>query len=221
MLPSKPLVNALAILLALSFAASAGATTVSLVWTSRNGAPIAETTALDAVVGDTAQLEVRVAADAAGVSVISESLAYDTSGLDATFVEICPAAPGNDSAGFCGEPAFGELLTPFPDPNSWSIDDLLGEIYLITAAGPSFTNDEGQANTTFTLGRVDFEISAEGFWDLTPFIRQGIDGAIDLGNNFFIPVQEGASVYAIIPEPGTFLLVGGGLLVLCARRRSA
>ena len=205
-----------ALLLTLWLAGPAAATTLSLIWTGRNGSPITETADLDAVVGDTAQLELRVVVDAAGLNIISQSFSFDTTRLDVNAVEICPAGLGNEAAGSCGLTSLGEVLTPFPSSIVPTIDEPAGEVRYITAAASPGPN--GQSGGTFTLARVDFAITADGFSDVTPFFDPGIDGAGDLSNNFFFQDTTGATVSAIIPEPGTGLLFAFGIGLLAARR---
>ncbi len=199
-------------------AGAAHASTVAFLWSAKNGSPVAPTNSIAAVAGDTVTLDLVAIADLDGLSLISQSLRFDTTDLDLTGGTTCPADPTNFADGICGLPAGGQLLPRAGNAALPELDDPAGEARIFAAfANPPVTG--GQVDTSFVLSRVTFDVVNTGSSLIEPFLVEGVDGAVDgSGSNFFFQNQVGA---VITPEPGTATLVGLGLVALAEMRRRA
>ncbi len=224
----KRTVALLGALAALGFASTASATSVSFVWVGgatpsvTAGVDLGQTLTLGQV-GSMLFLDVRVTAmpDAdpnfSGVNLASVSAAFDNSLLEAVSVVECPAAPGNGFAGFCGFPPVpGDASLGAVD--AFDVRNDLGEVQTVAAIGVGL-GVGNSSNVTFTVARIKFNVLAASATTVDGFYRTGVDGIVpSAGGNLFFPAVSGAS---IIPEPGTFALVGLGLgaLAFAGRRR--
>jgi hypothetical protein len=57
-----------------------------------------------------------------------------------------------------------------------------------------------------------------------PYYRAGVDGIVENGNTYLIPLADGADVtsglsFSVVPEPSTVGLLASGLLAVAAWRR--
>jgi hypothetical protein len=197
------------------------APSLDLFFTSRNGNAIPETTSLGVQPGDRVALEMRMTSDERGVSAYSISVDFDSVGegpLDPvtyanvlpsglSFPIIAPRGPGDP----LGEPGFIKHFT-----------------------GATFIASPLTENATFTIGLLEFDVTAgilNGPVRIAPGIFfAGVDEILSnelvlVGQDFvFHEVSAdfgfGSATLALVPEPGTGLLVSIGLLLL-ARRRPA
>lgn len=214
----------LAVTLALGLAGAANASSISFVWISTSGGAygVGTPTLSSVALSDTAVLEIRVHVGTEGVNAVSVSALFNPAILTATEFEVCPPAPGNDLATSCGGFAnstagVSGLLVPQGTP---TLNNVGGEAGHFLAAAP--VPGEGQLAGTFELTHVTFHATGLGSMNVTPFFQPGVDGAVSLASNVFIPSASGAFISVeYVPEPGTAGLLGLGLLLVVAIARRA
>ena len=210
--------------LAVLCAGAAHATSISFVWVEHNGSGIS-TSSLQAGLGDSAVLEMRVNVGAGGVLGISQSLEYDPFLLQPSAWTVCPEAPGNVIEGGCGTLGFGQIMMPIGAHNivtdgDYDLDGLL-EIRPLAAVGfPSAPPYNGQSGGSFALAHVTFDFVAGGSAAVDPYFMPGVDGALSLDNEYnFLHPASGATVVITNPEPSTALLFASGIASLAFVRR--
>jgi hypothetical protein len=192
---------------------------ITFVWvsTSGSGLGVGTDSLTDLSVGDTAVLEIRVTADAGGVSAVGISPNFDSLVLAALSAETCPVGgTGNDVDGSCGTSLGPSGAAGVLDVlGSPTIDNTAGSVSTFAAATVA---NPSQVSHTFALGRLDFEALASGFASVDPYFVPGLDGLTDDTYTYYaMPTSSGATVQ-VIPEPAAGPMLGLGLAVLAAWR---
>ena len=196
--------------------ASAGAT-VDLLFVGRNGSSIAPTDTVDAAPGDTRAMAVRFTNDV-DLFGIGFSLNYDLDGaneLDVTsavqWVGVQLGTAGSILVLFAP-------LGPLGPPTSTFIGTFVGAVIqnpTVLRLSPG-TYQIGTVTWTVNAG-----VSTDGADILSGFFNTGIDGlgGANLEDISATALFHHATVNAVIPEPGTALLLGLGLALLSSCRR--
>ncbi len=204
----------------LLLSSSASAHSVSLIWvggpspSTTTGVLLGPTITLGQV-GSSVFLDVLVTADPSmgGITLASLSVAYETLRFDAVSVVECPLALGN-ALGACAFPPLpgDTLLTPV---GGAAIDDPAGEVQSMGALA-AITGTGNSVPVTFTLARIELDVTQPNVTNVDGFYRPGIDGIIpSSGIGLQFPAIAGAR---IVPEPGTLALLGLGLGALALGR---
>jgi hypothetical protein len=196
------------------------AASVAVVWTSTTGAGTPGSSSIDAAPGDQLVAEIRITADAAGVSVYGVSLEFDTdleNELDlVNATELLPAGMSQLTSGVGST----QESTAGQEGNA-----LLFEAIKAGAPGPT--------STTVVAGQLTFDVTANVASDGDDVFsgKFGIqDGALDNAYTPFVPVFANASVNLLgapvpsMSRPGmvvTALLLLLGALWTLGRRRLA
>jgi hypothetical protein len=198
-------------LLALGATRAQAAPIVSIVFTSQNGVPIAPSSAAIAAPGDTLTAEIRVTADAAGISSYGVSVDFDIDlGDELDLISASELLP----------PGFAFNLSAGVGGTTESTPAVAGAVETFEAA----TFAAGPVSTTFTAGTLALVVTAnvatDGL-DLVPFLLFGVDGIFD---NAGLDASDAATFVGAsvnVPEPGTALSVGASLLAIAiaGRRR--
>lgn len=213
----------------LCVAAPASATRIDFVWADTGSKHIT------VLPGSEVVLEARVTVEAPGIIGVAVSALATVGLLEALDFEVCPLTPGNPfGPGVCG-PAPGQTLTaagvgnvvlngqnagaPGGSYDPTPIPGLSGSFAALSV--PTGGIPEG---ATFALAHITYSVVGLGFGEVLPYYREGVDGAVDIGATYYLPLADGADVTSglslqVIPEPAGFVLLVGGLLLLGARRK--
>lgn len=211
-------------------AAPAGATRIEFVWADTG------TSHISVLPGAEIVLEARVVVEDPGIWGVAVSALATPGLLEAVGFEVCPLVSGNLLAGGCGAD-FGTLLSPIgvnnvvlnqqnagsPGGAGFDPTPIPGLSGSFAAVRPPPGHD-GPADGTFVLAHITYAVNGVGSGQVLPYYRGGVDGALENGSDFFIPLADGADVtsgvsFAVIPEPGAIGLLAAGLLALSAYRR--
>jgi hypothetical protein len=221
-------IGAFASLLLLLLGGSAHATQIQFLWKATG------TDSITVVPGQEVVLQVQVQAGTPGLQGVSVAALAPLDLLEAVAFAVCPAADGNLFAGACGLES-GNTLTPagltnvvLNQQNGGSPGGVFDPTPIPGLSGsfaalqnPSLP---GVSDATFVLAELTFRVLGLGSGEVLPYYRAGIDGAVDVGSTFFVPLADGADFTSgaslqVVPEPGTFSLLALGLGLLARRRR--
>jgi hypothetical protein len=214
-------------------AAPAAATRIEFVWAATGTNHITVSPGAEVV------LEARVIVEDPGIWAVGVSALATPGLLEATDFEVCPAALGNVMAGYCGGDLASALhpagLTsvvlntqnagaPGGSFDPTPIPGLTGSLIAIGAPDSSLTIS-GPNDGTFVLAHITYTVTGVGTGEVLPYYRTGVDGAIETGSTYFIPLADGADLTSglslvVVPEPESFALLAMGLLALFRRRRA-
>jgi hypothetical protein len=213
----------------LLLAAPAGATRIEFLWEATG------TNHITVLPGAEIVLQAWVVVEEPGISLASVSALATPGLLEALDFEVCPAHASNPfGPGWCGA-SFATLLEPIgagnvvlnaqnagapggsPDPTP--IPGLSGSFAAVRLGG-------GPTEGSFVLADVSYRVTGIGSGEVLPYYREGIDGIVENGFTFLLPLADGADVtsglsVSIVPEPSTAGLLAAGLLALAARRRGS
>jgi hypothetical protein len=183
---------------------------VDVVFIATTGAGTVGGASIDAVPGDVLIAELRISADAEGVSSYGVSLAYDLdlrNELDVLSVsELTPAG-----FAFSFTPGVVALVEE-------STANRSGRILTFEAV----TLGLGPASQTFAVGRIELLVGAavasDGFDLEMGLFNPGVDGLFDNDGDDLAPFAVfGSASVNLVPEPGTALLLGLGVIAFSVR----
>lgn len=197
---------------------------VDLYFTELNGSTIGDTRNLAVRPGDQLGVEMRISSDDRGVYAYSLSVDFDSAGTNRLVL--------GDFATLLA-PGFETILGPGPQ----GPEDALGApgmVRLFAASAPIAQPNPLSANATFTVATLEFSVTDEilnGPAAIAPgLFFEGVDEIASnefelVGGEFqFVPIGadftfNSATIrVTVVPEPGTALLLTGGLLVLARLR---
>lgn len=213
----------------LLWAMPAAATQIQFLWEATG------TDSITALPGQEVVLQVWVTVESPSITGVSVSALATPVLLEATGFEVCPLAPGNGSAGFCGSllgapflPAgVGNIVlneqnagSPGGSFDPTPIPGLSGSFAAFQ--DPPFP---GTAAGSFVLAEITYLVAGFGFAEVLPYYREGVDGAVEVGSTYLLPLADGADLTSgvslrVIPEPSTAVCLALGLVGIgLARRR--
>jgi hypothetical protein len=161
------------------------------------------TSVIEAGPGEIVTAEIRLTADAAGISSYGVSVAFDEELDLVDTTELLPA-------GFTFNLSVGVEGSNESEPGT------TGQVLTFESG----TFGVGPVNATFAIGRIRFEVVAalDDGNDLAAFpFNPGIDGLFD--NESVALVEFGPGSASVVPEPGTLGLLLVGMTALAASRR--
>ena len=189
---------------------NASATTIDITFTATDGLGVVGSNTISALPGDTLSATVSLTADSAGVSSYGISLLFDTDfGDELNLISVnelltAPftfnVTPGCASTQESSGAQVGNVLTceagTFGAGPSLATVDIMDLVFLVTA-----------------------NVATDGFDMETGLFNSGFDGIFDNAGMPVTPTFGQAAVNLLVPEPGTGLLVGLGLLGFALRSR--
>lgn len=212
----------------LVLAAPASATRIDFVWESTG------TNHITVLPGAAIVLEARVTVEEPGLDAVAVSALATPGLLEALDFQVCPLTASNPfGPGSCGSnqssllDAVGISNVVLNEQNAGApggsfdptpIPGLSGSFAAITLPG------SGPTGGSFVLAHVTYLVTGVGSGEVLPYYRAGVDGAVELGSSFLIPLADGADVtsgvsFSVVPEPSTAVLLAGGILGVALWRR--
>lgn len=205
----------------------ASATRIQFLWEATG------TDSITAFPGQEVVLQAWVTVETPSIELIAVSSLATPGILEAVGFEVCPLAPGNAAPGSCAT-SLGTTLSPigvssvvlneqnggFPDPTP--VPGLSGSF---AAALPSL-EDTPPAEGAFVLAEITYSVAGFGFAEVLPYYREGVDGAVEVGNEYLLPLADGADLFSgvtlrAVPEPATAGSLLLGLLGIALARRGS
>ena len=193
----------LALMTCLMTGAPHAQSTVSLVWTATTGSGAPGSTDIEAVVGDVLTLDVVVNIDAAGLTVVSTSLVYDSDDLTGASAVDCPSPP-NLAPGLCStsDLVFFSPLIPGVTISNAGAGATMEQFDTARLPGAAITPQ------SMTIGRATFTVTDAGGSAVSAFFQPSIDGILDDASVFSVPPSVSATVNGGPPVNATFEISG-------------